>query len=95
MVAGEDWFPTLLAAAGESDVKSKLLKGQQVGGRTSKIHLDGYDQTALPSGVGPTTRKSFFYFTDDGALCAMRYTHVKVHFMVQNAKGIEVWRKPF
>jgi len=41
-VAGEDWFPTLLAAAGEPDVKEKLLRGMKVGSSSYKVHLDGH-----------------------------------------------------
>ena len=29
MISGLDWFPTLLAAAGDPDVKDRLLKGWQ------------------------------------------------------------------
>ena len=36
-------MPTLLAAAGEPDVKEKLLKGMKVGDKTFKNHLDGYN----------------------------------------------------
>ena len=43
IIAGEDWMPTLLAAAGEPDVKEKLLKGMKVGDKTFKNHLDGYN----------------------------------------------------
>jgi arylsulfatase len=31
IVAGEDWLPTLLAAAGDPDVKQKLLSGMNAG----------------------------------------------------------------
>jgi len=93
--AGEDWMPTLLTAAGAPGVKEKLLTGFQAGSRTYKVHLDGYDQTDLLAGRGPGARKEFLYFSDDGDLLAMRYTHLKIHFMIQNATGIDVWRKPF
>jgi len=33
-----------LAAAGDAEIKDKLLKGHQVGGKTFKVHLDGYNQ---------------------------------------------------
>src|SRR4030081_1401591 len=39
IIAGEDFMPTLLAAAGEPDVKTKLLNGMQVGDKTFKVHL--------------------------------------------------------
>ncbi len=93
--AGEDWLPTLLAAAGEPNIKQKLLEGHQAGGRTYKVHLDGYDQTDHLAGKGPGKRKEFFYFSDDGDLLAVRYERLKIHFLIQEAKGIEVWRRPF
>ena len=52
IVAHEDWVPTLLAAAGEPDIKSKLLTGYTIGDRTFKDHLDGYDQTRLSGRQG-------------------------------------------
>src|SRR5436190_7767367 len=33
MVSGHDWLPTFLAAAGEPDVKEKLLKGHDAAGK--------------------------------------------------------------
>jgi arylsulfatase A-like enzyme len=95
IVAGEDWLPTLMAAAGEPDIKGKLLKGHNAGNMTYKVHLDGYDQTEYLAGKGPSRRKEFFYFSDDGDLLALRYERIKVHFMIQEAKGIDVWRRPF
>ena len=38
-----DWFPTLLAAAGDPDIAEKLKKGHKAGGKTFKVHLDGYN----------------------------------------------------
>ncbi len=95
LVAGEDWMPTLLAAAGDADIKSKLLKGHKAGETTYKVHLDGYNQTDYLAGRGPGARKEFFYFSDDGDLLAIRYQNLKVHFMIQESTGIDVWRKPF
>ena len=42
--------PTLLAAAGEPDVKEKLLKGMKAGDKTFKVHLDGYNITDALAG---------------------------------------------
>ena len=50
MVSGLDWFPTLLAAAGDADVKDRLLKGTKLGGKTFKVHLDGYNQLPYLTG---------------------------------------------
>jgi arylsulfatase A-like enzyme len=40
-----DWLPTFVAAAGEPDIKEKLLDGTEVPaiGRNYKVHLDGYN----------------------------------------------------
>ena len=56
--SAEDWVPTLLAAAGEPDIKDKLLQGYDAGGKTFKVHLDGYDQRDLLAGKGPTSGAS-------------------------------------
>ncbi len=45
--SAEDWATTLVAAAGEPDVKTKLLQGYDAGGKNFKVHLDGYDQRDL------------------------------------------------
>jgi arylsulfatase len=95
MFAGEDWLPTLLAAAGETEIGDKLLKGHKAGEVTYKVHIDGYDQTELLSGKSETARKEFFFFSDDGDLLAFRYERIKIHFAIQEATGIDVWRKPF
>ena len=43
IVSHLDLLPTLLAAAGVPDVKEQFLKGMQVGDKTFKVHLDGYN----------------------------------------------------
>jgi arylsulfatase len=79
----EDWLPTLLTAAGQADVKSKLLKGGEFGPNRYKVHLDGYDQTELITGKGPSKRKEFFYFAEV-TLQAMRYADYKFHYITQD-----------
>lgn len=93
--AGEDWLPTLLAAAGDDGVKDKLLSGYKVGDMNYKVHLDGYNQTEALKGETPSARKEFFFFSDDGDLLAFRYDRVKFHFAIQRATGMNVWRAPF
>ncbi len=90
-----DWVPTLMAAAGEPDIKGKLKKGYKVGNKQFKVHLDGYnfmDHLTGKSEVGP--RQDFFYFTDDGKLSAVRYDEWKVMFSEQRAHGVDVWSDP-
>jgi arylsulfatase A-like enzyme len=90
-----DWVPTLMAAAGQPDIKDKLLKGYSVGDKTYKVHLDGYNQIPMLEGQGPGARKEFFYFTDDGSLSALRYANWKMMFSVQRAHGLDVWQEPY
>jgi len=60
--SGLDWFPTLMAAAGNPDMTDQLLKGVKLGDSTYKNHLDGYNQMALVEGKGPSARHELFYF---------------------------------
>ncbi|SFN43056.1 arylsulfatase [Variovorax sp. OV329] len=81
IMAGEDWMPTLLAAAGEPDVKEKLLKGIKVGSKSFKNHLDGYNFMPYFKGeVDKGPRHEMFYFTDNGDLNAVRYDDWKITF---------------
>ncbi|MBR9865509.1 MAG: arylsulfatase [Oceanospirillales bacterium] len=95
MFASEDWFPTLLAAAGNNKVKEQLLEGTTAQGKEYKVHLDGYDQTDLLTGKGQTKRENFFYWSDDGDLFAMRHNRWKFHFVIQtHENGLGVWQQP-
>src|SRR6267142_6423589 len=93
--AHEDMLPTLLAAAGVPDVKEQLAKGMQVGNKTFKVHLDGYNLTDALAGKAPSPRHEFFYFNDDGSLVALRYDQWKLVFAEQRAHGFDVWQEPF
>jgi arylsulfatase len=94
VMSHEDWLPTFMDAAGEPDIKDKLLKGYPAGDKTFKVHLDGYDQRDLFAGKGPGKRKEFFYWTDDGQLAALRYDQWKLVFMEQKEHGLRVWQNP-
>jgi arylsulfatase len=97
IVSLEDFFPTLLAAAGDDKVKDELLKGKKANGKSYKVHLDGYNQ--LPYFTGQTqesARKEFVYWSDDGDLLAVRYNQFKMHFAIQeHESGLDVWKYPF
>jgi arylsulfatase A-like enzyme len=97
IVSGLDWLPTLLAAAGDPDIKTKLLNGYQAGSKTFKVHLDGYNQLAYLTGQQPNSaRKEFIYFNDDGDLVNVRYENWKIVFEEQRAPGtLRIWGEPF
>jgi arylsulfatase len=92
-----DWLPTLMAAAGEPDIREKLLAGHSAGTRTFKVHLDGYDFLPYLSGsaLATTPRHEFFYFSDDGKLLGVRADDWKFVFAEQRARKFDVWRDPF
>ncbi|WP_426269826.1 arylsulfatase [Dyella kyungheensis] len=107
LISGLDWFPTLVAAAGDGDIAGKLLKGSSFGGKSFKVHLDGYN--FLPYLTGQTNvspRTEFFYFNDDAEVVAIRFdmnsngaqrpTAWKVVFCEQKAPGgMQIWMEPF
>lgn len=82
LFSGLDWFPTLIAAAGNSKIKEELLTGKQIGPMNYKVHLDGYNQLGLLTGKEPSTRHEIFYFTE-GTLSAMRIDDYKYRFTDQ------------
>jgi arylsulfatase A-like enzyme len=82
IVSGLDWFPTFVAAAGDPNIVDELKQGKQFGDRTYKVHLDGYDQTDLLSGKGPSKRHEIFYLTES-TLSAVRIDDFKYRFTNQ------------
>lgn len=97
--SGLDWFPTLLAAAGDDTVKQRLLDGwtPTPGGRTFKVHLDGYNQLPYLLGNAPKgARDDFYYFNDDGDLVASRMGNWKFIYCEQRQPGqFDIWANPF
>jgi arylsulfatase len=93
--AHEDMLPTLLAAAGDSNLTADMLKGRKMGKTTVKAHLDGYDLGPALRGQAEWPRKEFIYWTDDGSVAALRYQDMKVTFLEQQAEGLKVWQEPF
>jgi arylsulfatase A-like enzyme len=82
IISGLDWFPTLMAAAGNPNIGDELKKGKQLGDRTYKVHLDGYNQMDLITGKGPSNRHEVYYFTE-GTLSAVRIDDFKYRFTDQ------------
>jgi arylsulfatase A-like enzyme len=92
----EDMLPTFYAAAtGTTDIAAKLRAGLTAGGRTFKVHLDGYDWGPYLHGQGTAApRRDFIYWTDGGQIAGLRYDQWKMVFMEQRAEGFEVWAEP-
>jgi arylsulfatase len=83
IVSGLDWFPTFVAAAGyQGDINEDLKKGKQLGDRTYKVYLDGYNQMDLITGKGPSKRNEILYFTES-TLSAVRINDYKYRFTDQ------------
>jgi arylsulfatase A-like enzyme len=86
-----DLLPTLAAAAGEAGVVEKLKKGATYGGRSYKVHLDGFDQTAMFTGKSEASARDFVFYYDETVLTAIRYKQFKVTF---SAKKDGHWDDP-
>ena len=97
IVGHHDWLPTLLAMAGDKDVKQKLLKGYKVGDMTYKVHLDGYNLVPYLTGqTDKSPRESFIYCNDDQQVTGLRFDNWKLVFMEQRARGtLQIWAEPF
>jgi len=80
--SGLDWFPTFCTAAGNPNITQQLLKGVKLGDRTYKNHLDGYDQTAVLEGKGPSARHELWYFAGPH-LASVRADDWKFQFLQQ------------
>jgi arylsulfatase len=80
--SGQDWLPTLAAAAGNPNITDQLLRGVRLGDRTYKNHLDGYNQMDMLTGKGPSARHEIFYFAEAN-LGAIRIDDFKYLFMQQ------------
>lgn len=85
IISNLDWFPTLLAAAGDAEVKQNLMEGSRLNGKRFKVHLDGYNFLPYLKGdeeKGP--RERIFYFDQSGNLNAIRWNDWKVNFALNS-----------
>jgi arylsulfatase len=96
IVSHADWFVTLLAAAGVPDIAEQLKAGTELDGKHYKVHLDGHNQLPYLTGeVDESAREAFFYVSDTGDLCALRYDNWKFVFLEQRSGGtMQVWMEP-
>jgi arylsulfatase A-like enzyme len=96
IMAHQDWLPTILAAAGVSNIAERLLEGHTAADKTFQVHIDGHDILPYLRGeVDESPREAFFYVSDDGELVALRYRDWKLVFMEQRAKTLALWAEPF
>lgn len=97
IVSHNDWFITLLAAAGDADIAERLKEGTELHGTDFRVHLDGNNQLDYITGaVEHSPRRHFFYVSDDGDLTALRFENWKVVFLEQRAAGtLLVWQEPY
>jgi len=96
IVTHQDWLPTLVAAAGDPQVKEKLLEGHEAGDKTFKVHIDGFNMLPYFMGeVDESPRETFFYISDDGDILAIRHKDWKAVLMEQRAKTLKCWAEPF
>jgi len=97
IISHNDWFVTLLAAAGAPDIADRLRAGADLNGTTYKVHLDGHDQLPYLTGeVDQSPREHFFYVSDDGDLTAIRFDCWKLVFLEQRATGtLQIWAEPY
>ncbi|MFJ2543320.1 arylsulfatase [Microbacterium sp. NPDC087589] len=97
IVSHNDWFVTLLAAAGDTDIADRLKSGTELHGTDFTVHLDGHNQLDYITGaVEHSPRRHFFYVSDDGDLTALRFENWKLVFLEQRAVGtLQVWQEPY
>jgi arylsulfatase A-like enzyme len=96
IIQHHDWLPTFLAAAGDTDIKEKLLKGHDADGKNFEVHLDGFNLLPYLTGIEKKSpRNAFIYFDDDGDLVALRFDNWKMSFQEQRANGLlAIWAEP-
>jgi len=82
LISGLDWFPTLVAAAGNPKIVDEFKAGKKIGDMDYKVYLDGYDQTPLITGAGPSNRHELWYFVESN-LGGLRIDEFKYRFFDQ------------
>jgi arylsulfatase A-like enzyme len=93
IMSGLDWLPTFASMAGNPNITDQLLKGVKLGDRTYKNHLDGYDQTAMLTGKGPSNRHEIFYL-GESTVGAVRIDDYKYRFIDQPQGWLGVKNHP-
>jgi len=73
--------------SGRQNGERDLLKGRTIGGRTYKVHLDGYD-SGRPSRAKPPGRARVHLLDRRRSVAALRYNDIKITFLKQEAEGL-------
>jgi len=87
----EDLFVTLAAAAGETDITSKLLAGARIGDMSYKVHIDGHNNLDLWTGETDKSARNQYFYYDESNLTGVRVGDWKMLFAVKK-EGI--WWDP-
>jgi arylsulfatase len=96
IMAHLDWMPTLVAAAGDANLKKDLLQGKQVGTKKAKLHLDGYNFLPYLTGeVKKSPRREFIYLEDSGMPVGIRIDDWKMVYAENRARTMALWAEPF
>jgi arylsulfatase A-like enzyme len=95
IVSHIDMLPTLLAIAGNPEVKEQLLNGCTVGDKQYNVHLDGYNMVPYLAGeVKESPRQALVYFSDDGDVMAVRVGDYKFILAEQRQNTMRIWQEP-
>jgi arylsulfatase len=92
--SGLDWFPTFLAAAGNTTITEDLLKGVDIGGVTYKNHLDGYNQLDLITGKTDKSARHEIFYLGESTVGAVRIDDYKYRFIDQPQGWLGVKNHP-
>ena len=88
MFSQYDLIPTFAAAGGEPDIVEKVKRGAQIGNKTFKVHLDGFNLMPFFKGEAKESpRKEFVYWNDDGELVAIRCQRLEVRLPGAEQQG--------
>ncbi len=79
----EDLYVTLAAAAGAPDLKQKFLEGAEMGGRTYKVHLDGYNNLDHWTGKTEKSARNEYFYYDESTLTGLRVGDYKMKFSLK------------
>src|SRR5262245_36179676 len=88
MFSHYDLIPTFAAAGGNPNIVEEVRKGAQIGDKTFKVHLDGYNLMPFFKGEATDPRKEFLYWNDDGELVAIRIDDWKIVFQPNRSSRI-------